>query len=195
MKKILSLFLFLVTVIPVFALYTIKGKIIDANTQNPLDFVNVALFKENSEVPAIGVTSDGKGDFMLPSVPKGKYTLRVSFVGYNTISLPLNVSDKELNMGMIKLMENSKTLSEVEVIGQGTQMRFDIDKKVFSVDQNIASAGGSATEALQNIPSVDVDNEGNVSLRNSSSVEVWINGQPSVLTDDNRAQILQQMPA
>ena len=195
MKKILSLFLFLVTVIPVFALYTIKGKIIDANTQNPLDFVNVALFKENSEVPATGVTSDGKGDFILPAVPKGKYTLRVSFVGYNTISLPLNVSDKELNMGMIKLMENSKTLSEVEVIGQGTQMRFDIDKKVFSVDQNRASAGGSATEALQNIPSVDVDNEGNVSLRNSSSVEVWINGKPSGLTADNRAQILQQMPA
>ncbi|MBP6635840.1 MAG: carboxypeptidase-like regulatory domain-containing protein, partial [Paludibacter sp.] len=195
MKKILSLFLLLVTVIPVFALYTIKGKIIDANTQNPLDFVNVALFKENSEIPATGVTSDGKGDFILPAVPKGKYTLRVSFVGYNTISLPLNVSDKELNMGMIKLMENSKALSEVEVIGQGTQMRFDIDKKVFSVDQNIASAGGSATEALQNIPSVDVDNEGNVSLRNSSSVEVWINGKPSGLTADNRAQILQQMPA
>jgi outer membrane receptor protein involved in Fe transport len=121
--------------------------------------------------------------------------LRISFVGYNTIELPLKVSDKELDMGMIKLYEDSKRLSEVEVVGQGTQMRFEIDKKVFSVDQNIASAGGSATEVLQNIPSVDVDNEGNVSLRNNSSVEVWINGKPSGLTAENRAQILQQMPA
>ncbi len=74
-------------------------------------------------------------------------------------------------------------------------MRFDIDRKVFSVDQNIAAAGGSATEVLQNIPSVTVDTEGNISLRNNASVEVWINGKPSGLTTENRAQILQQMPA
>ena len=74
-------------------------------------------------------------------------------------------------------------------------MSFDIDKKVFSVDKNIASAGGSASDVLQNIPSVDVDGEGNVSLRSNSSVEVWINGKPSGLTADNRAQVLQQMPA
>ena len=83
----------------------------------------------------------------------------------------------------------------MEVIGQKSQMRFEVDKKVFDVDQNISAAGGSASEALQNIPSVDVDNEGNISLRNNSNVEVWINGKPSGLTADNRAQILEQMPA
>lgn len=182
-------------VIPAFAFYTIKGKIIDASTQKPLDFVNVALIKHNSQAPSAGVTSDEKGNFTLPQVSSGKYMLRVSFVGYNTLEIPLNVTDRELNMGMIKMFEDSKALKEVEVVGQGTQMKFEIDKKVFSVDQNIASAGGSATEVLQNIPSVDVDNEGNVSLRNNSSVEVWINGKPSGLTAENRAQILQQMPA
>ncbi|MDD4427132.1 MAG: TonB-dependent receptor [Paludibacter sp.] len=168
---------------------------VDSKTSQPLDFVNVALLKDADAVPATGVISDEKGHFELARVPNGKYLLRISFVGYNTIELPLRVSDKELDMGMIKLEEDSKTLSEVEVVGQGTQMRFEIDKKVFSVDQNIASAGGSATEVLQNIPSVDVDNEGNVSLRNNSNVEVWINGKPSGLTVENRAQILQQMPA
>lgn len=177
------------------AAFNVTGKIVDATTQAPLDFVNVALFRPDAETPAAGVTTDQNGEFSIPSVPNGKYTLRVSFVGYHTINLPLNVSGKTLNMGVIKLTEDSKTLSEVEVIGQGTQMRFEIDKKVFTVDQNIAAAGGSATEVLQNIPSVDVDNEGNVSLRNSSSVEVWINGKPSGLTAENRAQILQQMPA
>ncbi len=195
MNRLFSSIFLVFFVVPVFALQTIRGRIVDGNTSQPLDFVNVALLKEANAAPATGVISDEKGHFELPRVPNGKYMLRISFVGYNTIELPLKVSDKELDMGMIKLYEDSKRLSEVEVVGQGTQMRFEIDKKVFSVDQNIASAGGSATEVLQNIPSVDVDNEGNVSLRNNSSVEVWINGKPSGLTAENRAQILQQMPA
>jgi iron complex outermembrane recepter protein len=195
MNRIFFSLLLTFFIVPVFALQTIRGKIVDGTTNNPLDFVNVALLKEADASPATGVVSDEKGDFELPRVPNGKYILRISFVGYNTIELPLRVTDRELDMGMIKLMEDSKRLSEVEVVGQGTQMRFEIDKKVFSVDQNIASAGGSATEVLQNIPSVDVDNEGNVSLRNNSNVEVWINGKPSGLTVENRAQILQQMPA
>ena len=195
MKRILTVILFILVIFPGFALYIIKGKIVDANTQEPLDYVNVALYKPDTETPAAGVVTDEKGNFVLPQVPNGKYTLKVSFVGYNPIAMPLKVDGKELNMGQIKLVEDSKALNEVQVLGQGTQMKFDIDKKVFSVDQNIASAGGSATEVLQNIPSVDVDNEGNVSLRNSGSVEVWINGKPSGLTAENRAQVLQQMPA
>jgi len=194
MKKIFSFLLFFLT-IQLIAASGINGKIIDAETQTPLDFVNVALFKQGSEIPAAGVTTDKEGVFTLPSVPNGKYDIRVSFVGYTPFKQVLNFTGKPLNVGVIKLVEDSKALAEVEVIGQGTQMRFDIDKKVFTVDQNIAAAGGSATEVLQNIPSVDVDNEGNVSLRNSASVEVWVNGKPSGLTAENRAQVLQQMPA
>ena len=74
-------------------------------------------------------------------------------------------------------------------------MRFDVDKKIYTVDQNIAAAGGSASDVLKNIPSVKVDNEGNVSLRKDANVEVWVNGKPSGLTADNRAQVLEQMPA
>ncbi len=181
MKKILSTLLLALFAVSAFALQTIRGKIVDATTQAPLDYVNIALVKPNSETPAAGVVSDEKGNFLLPNVPNGKYTLKITFVGYNPIELPLSVTNKELNMGVIKLQENSKALKEVEVVAQGTQMRFDIDKKVFSVDQNIAAGGGSASEVLQNIPSVDVDTEGNISLRNSSSVEVWINGKPSGL--------------
>lgn len=195
MNRIFVVIFMVVCSINAFSLQTIKGKIVDSRTSQPLDFVNVALHKGNETAPATGVVSDEKGQFELPKVPNGNYTLKISFIGYNTIEMPLKVSDKELNMGMIKLIEDSKTLSEVEVVAQGSQMRFEIDKKVFSVDQNIASSGGSATEVLQNIPSIDVDNEGNISLRNSSNVEVWINGKPSGLTAENRAQILQQMPA
>jgi len=193
-RLFLSLF-FLSLLVPTFALLTIKGKIVDSESSTPIDFVNVALINEKTQLPAAGVTTDAGGAFELPTVPKGKYTLRISFVGYNTLSIPLNVSDKPVNLGVLKLQEDSKALAEVVVVGQGSQMTFDIDKKVFSVDQNVAAAGGSASDVLQNIPSVDVDGEGNVSLRNNSSVEVWINGKPSGLTADNRAQVLQQMPA
>lgn len=195
MKQTLVALLVCLLFIPSYAALTIKGKIVDSGSQAPIDYVNVALIKPESQAPAVGVTTDKKGNFLLPQVTKGKYTLRISFIGYNTLNIPLNVSDNELDLGIIKLLEDSKTLTEVEVVGQGSQMSFDIDKKVFTVDKNIAAAGGSASDVLQNIPSVDVDGEGNVSLRNNSSVEVWINGKPSGLTADNRAQVLQQMPA
>jgi len=195
MKKILSLILLSFMTLSIFAAMGVQGKIVDAATKSPLGFVNVTVFREGSKVPVAGVTTDIGGTFSISSVNNGIYVLRVSFVGYNTLSLPLKISEAPLNLGVLQLVENSKVLAEVEVIGQGSQMKFDIDKKVFSVDQNIAAAGGSATEVLQNIPSVDVDNEGNVSLRNNANVEVWINGKPSGLTVDNRAQVLQQMPA
>jgi len=194
MKKILS-FLFFVFIFQMLAASGINGKIIDAETQTPLDFVNVTLFKQGSDIPAAGVTTDKDGIFNLPAVPNGKYNIQVSFVGYTSYKQVLTVTGKPLNVGVIKLTEDSKKLAEVEVIGQGSTMRFDVDKKVFTVDQNIAAAGGSATDVLKNIPSVKVDNEGNVSLRKDANVEVWVNGKPSGLTADNRAQVLQQMPA
>ena len=195
MKKNLYFILFLFLSLPAFSAVSIKGKVIDANTQSPLDFVNITVFKQGNSIPVASVVSNTTGDFTLPTVNNGKYSLRISYVGYNTHNQELTISEKPLNLGTIPLEGNAKNLAAVEVIGQGSQMRFDIDKKVFSVDKNISAAGGSASDVLKNIPSVKVDNEGNVSLRKDANVEVWINGKPSGLTADNRAQVLQQMPA
>jgi len=195
MKKILSFILLIYITLPLLAATEIKGKIIDGGTQTPLDFVNIALFKQGSEIPTTGVSSDKAGAFTIPAVANGRYVLRVSFIGYNPVSQNVNVNGKAINLGTIKLLEDSKKLDEVIVVGQGSQMRFDVDKKIYSVDQSIAAAGGSASDVLKNIPSVKVDNEGNVSLRKDANVEVWVNGKPSGLTADNRAQVLQQMPA
>jgi len=195
MKKNFYFILFIAFSFPTLASVSIKGKVIDASTQSPLDFVNVTVFKSGNSVPVASVVSNASGDFTLPTVNNGKYSLRISYVGYNTHNQELVIAEKPLNLGTIPLEGNVKNLAAVEVIGQGSQMRFDIDKKVFSVDKNISAAGGSASDVLKNIPSVKVDNEGNVSLRKDANVEVWINGKPSGLTADNRAQVLQQMPA
>jgi outer membrane receptor protein involved in Fe transport len=121
--------------------------------------------------------------------------LRISYVGYNTINKIVEVNSSLVNLGIIKMDADTKKLGEVEVVGQNSQMHFDVDKKVFNVDQNIAAAGGSASDVLKNIPSVTVDDQGNVALRKDGNVEVWINGKASGLTADNRAQVLQQLPA
>ena len=194
MKKILlTLIVFLVS----FRLLAtdIHGRVMNAETKQPMEFVTVSIVKKDTQKSIAGALTNDRGNFNILSIPKGDYLLRVTFVGYKTINRLITVDNEKLEIGILSMSEDSKTLQEVQVIGQGSQMRFEADKRVFSVDQNIAAAGGSATEALQNIPSVNVDNEGNISLRNNSGVEVWINGKPSGLTADNRAQVLQQLPA
>ncbi|HNZ62158.1 MAG TPA: TonB-dependent receptor, partial [Paludibacteraceae bacterium] len=195
MKKFFVFSLFLFIVFQINASVLVRGKVIDAASEAPLEFVNVTLYPAGSTVPSLGLTTDSKGNFEVSSLSNGKYQIKISMVGYKPFIEEINVRGNVVELGIIKLSEDTKMLKEVEVVAQGTQMKFDIDKKVFSVDQNIASAGGSAADVLQNIPSVEVDNQGNVSLRNDANVEVWINGKPSGLTTDNRAQVLQQMPA
>ncbi len=197
MKKIfLSLVLFLGFTLTSYATSAgIKGIVVDAGDQNPLDYVNITLLKKGTPKPVAIAITDAKGSFEIQSVESGNYMLRITYVGYVCVMKPIELTGNLINLGKISLMEDSKKLSEVEVVGQGSQMKFDIDKKVFSVDQNIAAAGGSASDVLKNIPSVTVDNQGNVSLRKDGNVEVWINGKASGLTADNRAQVLQQMPA
>ena len=173
----------------------IKGLITEASDGAPLGYVNVVLTKSGQTLPVAGAVSKDNGSFLLPQVANGRYKIEFSFVGYTTTSKMIVVSGKTLDLGKVVLSDDSQTLNEVQVVGQGPQMKLEADKKVFTVDQTIAAQGASASEMLQNIPSVDVDNSGNISLRNNSNVVVWIDGKPSGLTGDNQAEILQQMPA
>ena len=194
MKKIVVLMLFVQFALSSFAGSVIKGKIVDFNDQSPLQYVDIALFKLGSKSMVSGVTTDSLGVFTLPSVDDGKYTLRITLMGYTPAGQTITVSGIPLDLGAIKLHDNTQKLGTVEVVAQVPQVRFDADKKVFNVSQNLAAAGGSASDVLKNIPSVNVDTQGNISLRNNGNVEVWIDGKASGLTADNRAQVLEQMP-
>ncbi len=197
MKKTLFIFLYTLTVISAVAQgLSVNGKIIDGTTNKPLDFVNVTLYKVGSSTPETGGLSDMDGKFEL-TAPAGDYTFKATFIGYTEFSknITLSASKPRIRLGNITLNEDAKQMAEVEVIGQKSGMTLDIDKKVFNVDQSVLGEGATATEILENIPSVDVDMEGNVSLRNSSSVEIWINGKPSGLSDTDKGQILEMLPA
>ncbi|MGL4804803.1 MAG: carboxypeptidase-like regulatory domain-containing protein, partial [Bacteroidales bacterium] len=196
MKKLVGLVLFIIISIPLIA-GNIEGKIVDGNSKQPLDFVNVAIYKSSGNKLVMGVATDQNGGFIFKDVGIGTYILKVTFVGYTSLELPINLTQQKpsINLGSLSITEDTKVLGEVSVTGQRGQMKLDIDKKVFNVEQSVATAGAGASDVLRNIPSVNVDPEGNISLRNNSSVMVWINGRPSGLNEDNRAQILEQMPA
>lgn len=182
--------------IPTVKAAVITGKVVDASG-TPIEFVNVVLKLAGSNEFVSGGVTDLQGGFNLESLPAGAYRLEISFVGYLPYSQDITVQrlNQTINLRTIELREDAQMLGEVEIVRQGSSMRFDIDKKVFNVDQNVAAAGASASEVLENIPSIEVDNDGNISLRSNSNVEVWINGKPSGLDEDNRAQFLEQLPA
>lgn len=197
MKRLLTIVMLLTVLYGMaYAQNLITGVVYDATSEQPLDYANVVVYREGEEEPLDGTTTDEDGMFWLyRKVKSGDYKVTVSFMGYIDQIFKVHLSGKEVSLGKIYLEENTKVLKEVEVVGQGSTMRFELDKKVFSVDQSISSAGASVSEVLENIPSVEVDQEGTISLRNSEDVEIWINGKPAGLTAENRAEILQQMPA
>ena len=173
----------------------ITGKVVNKSSGTAMDFVTVQLLNTTEHKPLpIGTSTDDDGTFTLKNVKDGKYIIRFSYFGSDDLEQEVEVKDGVLNLGTVRLSD-SKMLNEVVVEGVRSQMRFDLDKKVFSVDANVTAAGASASELLESIPSVEVDQDGEISLRGNSSVTIWINGKESGLTADNRAQILEQIPA
>lgn len=175
---------------------TVTGTVVNKESGDLMDYVTIQLVDAKTGKPlTVGATTDENGKFSIADIQDGKYLVRVTNVGSIEQDRPVTIAGANVNIGTVKLADDAKLLKEVVVEGIRSQMKFELDKKVFQVDANIASAGQSASELLESIPSVEVDQDGEVSLRGNSSVTVWINGKESGLTADNRAQILEQIPA
>ena len=188
----------------VFALLTvsgfganIKGVIEDGNTKEPVSYATIVVSDSLKQYKDMSAIATEDGSFSFNGVKPGSYTLKVSFVGYKELVVRVDVpkDNSAVNLHKLNLHPTANALDEVNVTGQKSQMRFEIDRKVFDMDQSIATEGVSASDALRNIPSVSVDQEGKISLRNNPNVDLWINGKPSGLTGDSRAQYLEQLPA
>ena len=173
----------------------ITGKVINESTKEPMDFVTIQLFDKKGKPLAIGTSTDIEGSFTLRNINNGDYIVKISNIGSLDQEIPVTISDHNIDLKDIFLADDSKMLQEVVVEGIRSQMRFELDRKIFSVDASVMAAGTSASELLESIPSIEVDQDGEVSLRGDSSVTIWINGKESGLTADNRAQILEQIPA
>ena len=192
----LVLLLFVLSAVGVQAQGLVKGHVLDRQTDEVMQFVNIRVTDESGKMAGGGMT-DVKGSFLVNGLKDGSYTLQVSFVGYKTITRKFQITPQKrtVHYNALYITEDTHTLKEVQIVGQRSQMKLEVDRKTFTVDEVLAAAGGSVTDLLENIPSVEVTTDGEISLRGNTSVEVWINGKQSGLTSDNRGEILQQIPA
>ncbi len=197
-KRLISL-LFLISFLPVFAFAQngkISGKLLD-NKKNALAYATVTLLRPDSSVVTGGM-SDDNGKFTLESIATGNYLLRINALGLNTKVIgDVSITDAQpvKDLGNISLSISSKTLDEVQINGEKSVMEMQVDKKVFNVDKNITTAGGSATDVLSNVPSVSVDVDGSVSLRGKGNVTILIDGKPATLLGGDVTTALQSLPA
>ena len=175
---------------------TISAQIVDSTSSAALASSTIQVFREGDKSVFRSVVADSSGRFSV-GINAGTYYLSVKHLGYTTYttrSFELTPV-QSIDLGIIRLQSVSKTLEEVVVQAQKSSMQLSLDKKVFNVGQDLANAGGSATDILSNIPSVAVDQEGNVKLRGSDNVRILIDGKPSGLVSIKGGSGLQQLQA
>ena len=196
MTRLITTLFLLAAALTAAAQGAVRGRTLDKQKDEALPFVSVRVEDSNGQLVA-GATTDNDGHFNIKPLKDGTYTLRLSCMGYTETLRRFTISaqHRAQHYNAIYLTEDTKTLREVQVTGQRSQMKLEVDRKTFTVDEMLAAAGGSASDLLENIPSIEVTTDGEISLRGNSSVEVWINGKASGLTSDNRYEILQQIPA
>lgn len=209
MQKIILLYLFLGISFLVFAQRpggtngqaptgTFYGKVIDSASGKPIDAVSIQLLQSKTDsatqttkdAVVTGALTDSKGEFNITNVPAmGKYKLMISGIGYKPQTRDFSFMGGAGNgslykdLGNIRLSHDNQVLQGVTVTGSKPAVQLGIDRKIYNVENNLVSAGGTATDILKTVPSVSVDIDGNVSVRNSSP-QIFVDGRPTTLTLD-----------
>ncbi len=174
---------------------TVTGIVIDKFSKQPIEFASIQLIRKDDSTVISTTLTDKKGKFIINKISGGNYILRSSFIGYENNRLEITVSQQNHNIGTIEITTTATKMNEVVVSAKKSLLNTGIDRKVYNVSQDIMAQNGSASDILKNIPSVEVDIDGQVLLRGSSDVMILINGKPSPLMGKTRADVLQQLPA
>ena len=172
---------------------SITGNIIDSNTKEPLEYATVVLNNIETKQLSGGIT-DEKGNFTIKII-SGTYDISFEFISFKTIKIPKKIINSSVNFGTIKLSEDSDKLDEIVIIAEKSTVEIRLDKRIYNVGKDMTVKGGSASDVLDNVPSVDVDVEGNVSLRGNENVRILIDGKPSALVGLSGTEALRQLPA
>ncbi len=162
----------------------ITGKVVESLSQRPVEFATVMVADQQTGKAITGVTTETGGTFNVETEAQDFY-VEISFIGFATQTIKdISIVNGKVNLGTISLSENSEMLDEVVVRAEKSSTEFKLDKRVFNVGKDLSSTGASALEVLNNVPSVNVNIEGQISLRGSTGVQILINGKPSVLADE-----------
>ena len=174
----------------------ITGTLVDSETQEPLVFAAIKVTSKLSEDLVTGGMSNEKGQFLVEGIALGPSTLEFAFVGYKTLTQEIRLGRDgiEKDLGIISLISSGIELEEVTVEAEGQFMTNEIDRKVYDPSKLILSKTGSASDILENIPSIELDIEGNITLRGSNAVRIMIDGRPSRFTGEDLSTLLQALP-
>ena len=178
------LFLFTSNIISAQDDVKITGTVMDKDVNQPLEYATIAFFsKQENRIVTGGITgADGTFDI---EVPRGTYDISVEYISYSTLTIPNKPLLQNTDLGVLSLAIDAQALGEVSIIAERTIVEIKLDKKIYSVGQDLTVRGGTVSDVLDNIPSVSVDVEGNVSLRGNDNVTILINGKPSGLVGLN----------
>lgn len=176
----------------------VYGVITEKSTGEPMEFVDVVLYEQESEDFLDGVTTNAKGEFRFTDISPGKYYVKANFMGYEpqrSRVFSINSATPEVNLKKIPIEISVSLLDEVEVTATKSTYNLGLDRRAYNVETDVIAQTSSVTEILQNLPSVTVDVNGQVSLRGTSNITFLINGRPSALLRAGGAAALQQIPA
>ena len=182
---------------------TITGTVVDAETEAPIPTASVAVWRvprqaDRDTTLVTGAITDDRGAFRIESIPPGQYRVDVSFVGYasqRVEDVRITRDARTAELGTLALAADVEQLEGVEVRAEREQVSVQIDRTVYNTADDPVTAGGNATNVLETIPSVDVDVDGNISLRGSGNVAVLVNGKPAPVSSEFVSAYLQSLPA
>ena len=174
--------------------FQVVGVLRDAKTGEYMPYVNVAVLDSIDMELVKGGITNLDGVFELNGVPQGSFVLRVSAIGYESYMHPFNVTNNT-NLGTLRIKPGVTSISEVTVAAERPLYAMEGEKLIYNVSEDPSIQTGTTEDALQNAPGVEVDVEGNITLRGVSSVEIWVNDKPSKLTEENLKTYLQTLPA
>ncbi len=181
------------------AIGVLTGRVLDESSQKAVEYANITLIQTRDSTAVSGGISNSEGYFDLRDLPLGRFNLRFEFMGYETLIIDdIRLTPRgsvEKHLGDIFLQPATLVGSSVEVSGERPLMTQTIDKRIFNVEKSLSAEGSSAIEVLEQIPSVDVDMDGVISLRGSSNVKILIDGKPSGLSNEDNSALLEQIPS
>lgn len=202
MKKILKINTLLIGLLfPAFLVaqqssVTLSGSIKDNATKAGVSYATVVLKQPNDSALVAGSISNENGQFTITDVAPGEYLLEVSFIGYIKSLEPVFVGTNSafLNLGFIQLEQNTEQLGEVEITATQDAVSGQMDKKTFSVENNISESGGSVLQSMNNLPGVTTQ-DGKVQLRGSDQVMILIDGKQTAITGYGNQNGLDNLPS
>lgn len=172
----------------------VSGKVFDKITSQPLEYTTITFVEVGNPSAVSGGITDAKGEFNI-DVTKGTYDIKIEFISFKPVEFKNRSIQNDVNLGTFSLVEDATMLDAVEIRKEESTVEIKLDKKVYNVGQDMMVKGGTVSDVLDNVPSVSVDVEGNVSLRGNDNVRILIDGKPSGLGGINIADALKLIPA